>query len=77
MDWYKKTTTLNKKMIENKKLLQNSTFAVATVSFLRLDAMHVWAERVFLFVRIDTNHQGGKGGGLAATLGPSRRGLPF
>ena len=32
-------------------------------SFLSLDAMHVWAERVFLFVRIGTNHQGGKGGG--------------
>ena len=31
MDWYNKTTTLNKKMIANKKLLQNYTFAVATV----------------------------------------------
>ena len=45
-------------------------------SFLRLDAMHIKAERVFFFVRIGTNHQGGKGG-VAATLGPSRRGLPL
>ena len=33
-DWYDKNTALNKKIVVNKKILQNSTFAVATVTLL-------------------------------------------